>query len=165
MISAGAGQNPFKRAPYRARKARPGHSPHLLQPPSPKILRRHFKLLLERATKVRRIRKPPFIRNRRNRLTDAETGQIKQFRHIRMKDLQNNEILDEKGKVILTREYEYTRNDGSKVVIQEHSAGHTFGAPGGIGDQGGHFNLRPISNTRTGKLPGADDHYYFEVKK
>ncbi|KAA0946451.1 type IV secretion protein Rhs, partial [Pseudomonas sp. ANT_H14] len=100
-----------------------------------------------------------------NPVFDAETGQIKQFKYIRMKDLQNNEILDTKGKPILTREYEYTREDGSKIVIQEHSAGHKFGASGGVGDQGAHFNLRPISNTRNGKLDGVKNHYNFEVKR
>ncbi|WP_331711548.1 HNH/endonuclease VII fold putative polymorphic toxin [Pseudomonas sp. URMO17WK12:I11] len=25
-----------------------------------------------------------------------------------------------------------------------------------------HFNLRPIENTRTGKIPGAKDHFYFK---
>ncbi|WP_455827938.1 RHS repeat-associated core domain-containing protein, partial [Pseudomonas kilonensis] len=95
---------------------------------------------------------------------DKETGGYGQFRHVRMKDIRNNEILSNDGKPILSREYEFSREKGSKIVIQEHSAGHKFGAPGGAGDQGAHFNLRPIRNTRTGKLTGASDHYYFEVK-
>ncbi|PSV59404.1 hypothetical protein CTT35_15410 [Photobacterium damselae] len=32
------------------------------------------------------------------------------------------------------------------MVIQDHGAGHNFGQ-GGIGDQGPHFNIRPIENT------------------
>ena len=60
----------------------------------------------------------------------------------------------------MTREYTYTRGDGSKVVIQDHSAGHRFGQQG-IGDQGPHFNVRPIENTRTGSVLGTLDHYPF----
>jgi hypothetical protein len=62
------------------------------------------------------------------------------------------------GKPLMTREYTYTRPDGSKVIIQDHSAGHKFGQ-GGIGDQGSHFNVRPPENTRTGSIPEVGDHY------
>ncbi|MFP3678106.1 HNH/endonuclease VII fold putative polymorphic toxin [Pseudomonas sp. SIMBA_041] len=34
--------------------------------------------------------------------------------------------------------------------------------PGNKGDQVAHFNLRPIENTRRGKIPGAKDHFYFK---
>jgi hypothetical protein len=34
--------------------------------------------------------------------------------------------------------------------------------PGNKGDQAAHFNLRPIENTRTGKIPSAKDHFYFK---
>ncbi|WP_425833566.1 DUF6531 domain-containing protein [Streptomyces fractus] len=60
---------------------------------------------------------------------------------------------------IMTREYHYTRRDGSEVVIQEHSAGHQYGAAGREGDQGAHFNVRPSSNTRNGKVAGTSEHY------
>lgn len=59
-----------------------------------------------------------------------------------------------------TKEYIYTREDSSKVVIQDHSAGHSFGE-GGVGDQGAHLNIRPIDNTRTGSVPGTAAHYPF----
>jgi hypothetical protein len=39
--------------------------------------------------------------------------------------------------------------------IQEH-------APGGAGDQGPHFNVRPIENPRHGVVPGTKPHYLFE---
>ncbi|MBJ2247558.1 HNH/endonuclease VII fold putative polymorphic toxin [Pseudomonas haemolytica] len=65
----------------------------------------------------------------------------------------------------LTSKYEFTRENSQRVVIQEHSAGHKFGAPGGIGDQEAHFNLRPIGNTRHGKLKDAKDHYNFRGEK
>ncbi|SDK90451.1 HNH/Endo VII superfamily nuclease toxins [Pseudomonas libanensis] len=82
-----------------------------------------------------------------------------------MKDMRGREILSNDGKPILTREYEFTRANSQKIVIQEHSVGHKFGAPGGLGDQGAHFNLRPIGDTRHGKLKGAKDHYNFRGKK
>ncbi len=77
-----------------------------------------------------------------------------------MTDRNGNRILNESRQPIMTREYTYTRPDGSKVVIQDHSAGHRFGQ-GGVGDQGPHFNVRPPENTRTGSVPGAQDHYLF----
>ena len=75
-----------------------------------------------------------------------------------MTDRSGRQVLGSDGKPIMTREYTYTRADGSKVVIQEHSAGHKFGQ-GGIGDQGPHFNVRPSEQTRTGSVPGTKDHY------
>ena len=64
-------------------------------------------------------------------------------------------IKDANGNVIYTREYYYTNQDGKNIIIQEHSAGHTKG------DQGPHFNVRPIENPRTGSVPGTNDHYPF----
>lgn len=75
-----------------------------------------------------------------------------------MTDRNGRSILGGDGKPVLTREYTYTRPDGSKVVVQDHSAGHRFGQ-GGVGDQGPHFNVRPHENTRTGSVPGTKDHY------
>lgn len=79
-----------------------------------------------------------------------------------MTDSSNNSVLDANGKPIMTRNYQFTRADGSKVIIQDHSAGHKFGDIDGRGDQGPHLNLRPSYNTRTGKVAGAADHYYFK---
>jgi RHS repeat-associated protein len=67
-------------------------------------------------------------------------------------------VLGLDGKPVMTREYTYTRPDGTKVVIQDHSAGHQFGQKG-VGDQGPHFNVRPPENTRTGSVPGTHNHY------
>ncbi|WP_256679996.1 HNH/endonuclease VII fold putative polymorphic toxin [Pseudomonas sp. R1-43-08] len=80
-------------------------------------------------------------------------------------DQHKNEILDARGHRVMTREYEFTRADGSKVLIQDHGAGHKFSAPGGKGDQAAHFNLRPKHSPRNGKLKGAKAHYYFKEKK
>jgi len=67
-------------------------------------------------------------------------------------------VLDANGQPVYTREYKYTRSDGSGVVIQEHSDGHDFG---GKGDQGPHFNVRPEENTKTGSVRGTHDHYSY----
>jgi len=44
----------------------------------------------------------------------------------------------------------------SKIVIQDHSAGHVKGG------HGPHFNVRPADDTRNGQVPGTKPHYYFE---
>ncbi|AMN79666.1 RHS repeat-associated core domain-containing protein [Pseudomonas azotoformans] len=96
---------------------------------------------------------------------DPRLGTMRQYSHVSMRDQQKNEILDARGKPVMTREYEFTRADGSKVLIQDHGAGHKFSAPDGKGDQTAHFNLRPKNRPRNGKLDGARDHYYFKDKK
>ncbi|MFY0575470.1 HNH/endonuclease VII fold putative polymorphic toxin [Cystobacter fuscus] len=82
-------------------------------------------------------------------------------RRVPMTDSNGNRILNDAKQPIMTREYTYTRPDGSKVLIQDHSAGHKFGE-GGVGDRGPHFNVRPPENPRTGHVPGTQDHYLFE---
>jgi hypothetical protein len=76
-----------------------------------------------------------------------------------MTDRDGKAILGSDGKLIMTREYTFTRLDGSNVVIEDHFDGHNFG---GVGDQGPHFNVRPPENTRTGKVSGTQPHYPFE---
>src|SRR5207245_2619268 len=68
-----------------------------------------------------------------------------------MTDSNGHVVNDAAGNVIHTREYEYTLADGRKVYIQDHSAGHAFGDPGGVGDQGPHFNVRPEDPTNPGR--------------
>jgi RHS repeat-associated protein len=97
--------------------------------------------------------------------TKARTGVKKQYNMVKMSDINEKAILDSSGKPIQTRVYQYTRADGSKVLIQDHSAGHNFGDQDGVGDQGSHFNLRPFDTPRTGKVPGTKDHYTFKDKK
>lgn len=82
----------------------------------------------------------------------------KQSVKVPMTDKFGKAILGEDGKPINTREYHYTKQDGTKVVIQDHSAGQ--GQFGGEAAKP-HFNVRPEENTRTGKLPNAKDHYPF----
>ncbi|WP_263166601.1 putative T7SS-secreted protein [Streptomyces sp. SCSIO ZS0520] len=70
------------------------------------------------------------------------------------------QVMDENSRPVMTREYTFTREDGSRVIIQDHAAGHYYGE-GGIGDQGPHLNVRPIENPRTGKVPGTAQHYEY----
>jgi hypothetical protein len=77
-------------------------------------------------------------------------------------DTNGNRILDANKQPIMSRELTYEVN-GKRIVVQDHSAGHDFGE-GGIGNQPSHFNVRPADNTRTGKVEGTQDHYYFENK-
>lgn len=65
-------------------------------------------------------------------------------------------IKDISGKLIITRVYYYKNRRGKTIVLQDHSAGHKKG------NQGSHFNVRPIENTRTGHVEGTEDHYPFK---
>lgn len=87
---------------------------------------------------------------------NAETG--KQYTMVNMTDMNGKAILGSNGKPIMTREYTFTTSDGTKVIIQDHSAGHKFNN-GGKGDQGPHFNVRPIEDTRNGNIEGTEPHY------
>ena len=71
-------------------------------------------------------------------------------------------ILNKNKQPIMTRELTYEIN-GKQIVIQDHSIGHDFGEDG-IGNQPSHHNVRPVENTRTGKVEGMKDHYYFNKR-
>ncbi|WP_433349410.1 HNH/endonuclease VII fold putative polymorphic toxin [Micromonospora sp. CA-111912] len=71
-----------------------------------------------------------------------------------------SQIMNESYQPVMTREYIFVRGGGERVVIQDHSFGHRFGE-GGVGDQGPHLNVRPWDNVRTGKVPGAAEHYEY----
>lgn len=60
------------------------------------------------------------------------------------------------GRRIMTREYHYKNAKGDEIVIQEHTAGHDFGDGAG---EGPHFNVRPASDTRHGRVEGTRAHY------
>ncbi|MDM5186431.1 HNH/endonuclease VII fold putative polymorphic toxin [Bacillus sp. DX4.1] len=70
-------------------------------------------------------------------------------------ELGGHVIKDSNGKAIYTKEYHFTNKDGEKVIIQDHSAGHSKGG------QGPHFNVRPADKLRTGKFEGTQEHYPF----
>lgn len=82
----------------------------------------------------------------------------------KMTDRWDNPVLDAQGRPIRTREYEFTRPDGKKIVIQDHGAGHKFDQDG-VGDQGSHFNVRPADQRRTGQVPGTKGHYTFQGRQ
>ncbi|MCX2967402.1 MULTISPECIES: HNH/endonuclease VII fold putative polymorphic toxin [Streptomyces] len=77
-----------------------------------------------------------------------------------MTDRSGRQIMNPDGTPVLTREYVFTREEGDRVIIQDHSAGHYYGE-GGVGDQGPHLNVRPFENPRTGKVPGTAQHYEY----
>ena len=55
----------------------------------------------------------------------------------------------------------FTRGDGLVLILQDHTAGHKFGAKNNEGDQGAHFNVRPVGDVRHGKVKGTKEHYPF----
>jgi RHS repeat-associated protein len=92
---------------------------------------------------------------------NVKNQRMQQYNQVMMTDKYGDPVLNPLTKKnIWTREYQYTRPDGSKIIIQDHSAGHQYGQ-GGIGDQGPHLNIRPYDNTRTGSISGTLDHYGF----
>jgi hypothetical protein len=77
-----------------------------------------------------------------------------------MADRSGRRVLNDKGIPVETREYSFTGSNGDRVIIQDHSAGHSFGG-GGVGDQGPHFNVRPFNNPRAGRVPGTAGRYEY----
>lgn len=77
--------------------------------------------------------------------------------HVPMTDRNNNPLFDENHQMIMTREYHYTTTEGKKIVIQEHTAAHA-GATRAAGGMA-HFNVRPVDDLRTGRVPGTAAHY------
>ncbi|MGV8888819.1 MAG: RHS repeat-associated core domain-containing protein [Pseudomonas sp.] len=93
---------------------------------------------------------------------DPKTKSSSQYSRVKMTDKSGNDVLDNSGKPIYTREYQFTGDDGAKILIQDHAAGHKYNDKNRAGDQGAHFNLRPIEKPRNGKIQGAKDHYSFK---
>jgi hypothetical protein len=74
---------------------------------------------------------------------------------------QNGSRVVQDGKPQTTREYTHTNGKGEKVIIQDHSQGHTFNDGTKIGP---HVNVRPPNNTRTGSVEGTKPHYPYKKK-
>ena len=94
-----------------------------------------------------------------DKIFDDKNNRWQQYRYVKMTDKNGKSILDKNGNTIWTREYQFTTKDNSKVIIQDHSAGHKF--PDGKNEEGSHFNVRPIHDTRNGKVSGTKAHYEF----
>ena len=79
-------------------------------------------------------------------------------------------ILDKNGNFVYSRELIYSvsgkfdvqGNPVTEVVVQDHSYGHIYS--NGIGNQSAHYNVRPYNNTKTGRIRGLRDHYYFDYR-
>ncbi|NTY35600.1 HNH/endonuclease VII fold putative polymorphic toxin [Burkholderia diffusa] len=95
-----------------------------------------------------------------DRVLNQRTGQMGQYNQVMMTSADGSPVIGKNNQPIWTREYQFTRSDGSVVLIQDHGAGHYFGE-GGVGDQGPHFSVRPCENPRTGKVAGMQAHYPF----
>jgi RHS repeat-associated protein len=127
------------------------------EPNTPDVSRKGAFRQAKRDAKIPMVQSPDVV-------PDPETGVIKQYKMEKMTDLNEKNILDNSGLPISTRVFQFTRSDGSKVLIQDHSAGHKFGSVDGVGDHQAHFNLRPIEKPRKGYIPGAKKHYPFRKK-
>ncbi|MER2474933.1 HNH/endonuclease VII fold putative polymorphic toxin [Photorhabdus laumondii] len=97
---------------------------------------------------------------RPNKVFNQKHQNTKEYDQVMLTDRNGKPILNSNKEPIWTREYHFTKSDGTKVVIQDHAAGHNFGQ-GGVGDQGPHFNVRPHDNIRTGSVDGTLDHYSY----
>lgn len=89
----------------------------------------------------------------------SRSVQPKVVRRVSLKE-NGKVVMGSNGRPVMTREYDFVLPNGSKITIQEHSIGHSYGAPGGVGDQTPHFNIRPFGEPH-GKVPGTQEHYYF----
>ena len=84
-------------------------------------------------------------------------------RWAKMTDKWGTSILDDDGRVIRTWEYRFTGPDHQEIIIQNQAAGHTYGPPGTKGNQGSHYNVRPVNKKgepiRNGHVDGTLGHY------
>lgn len=80
---------------------------------------------------------------------------------VNLTDGDGHNILGKEYQPIITSEYTFNRYGKDDVVIQDHWPGHIYGPEGTPGNQGPHVNIRPINDTRNGKVSGTLDHYPF----
>ncbi|PMV69243.1 RHS repeat-associated core domain-containing protein, partial [Pseudomonas sp. GW123-5C08] len=124
------------------------------EPETPDVSRRGAFRQAKRDAGIPMVQAPDMV-------VDPDIGKAKQYTTEKMTDKNRKTVLDENGKPINTKVYQFTRANGSKILIQDHSAGHKYGSVDGIGDHSSHFNLRPIEKPRKGYLEGAKKHYPF----
>jgi len=144
-----------------------GNNPYKYIDPDGKSRRIAKKLIarqvikLDKAMKKAATRKQAMSQAKRDAKVPKSQQPLK-VEKVKMTDSNKQTVKDSDGKVVNTTEYTHKTTDGNKVVIQDHSAGHKdFG-----GDAAKpHVNVRPASNTKTGKVEGTKEHYIFEKKK
>ncbi|MGW4162808.1 putative T7SS-secreted protein [Streptomyces sp. NPDC004788] len=83
-----------------------------------------------------------------------------EIRKVPMTTRNGQQIMTDDHRPVITREYLFKREDGSRVIIQDHSFGHYYDE-GGVGDQGPHLNVRPFEDPRNGHVPGTALHYEY----
>ncbi|MFE6063532.1 putative T7SS-secreted protein [Streptomyces sp. NPDC056431] len=71
-------------------------------------------------------------------------------------------LLDKNGQPIFFREEWYETADGDPILFQDHWFGHR--EPGEDGHQPAHIHVRPYENIRNGRIPGCEEHYYYDPK-
>ena len=63
------------------------------------------------------------------------------------------------GRIVYTRDYYFLNIKGERLIIQDHSHGHSKAMP--LRGAEAHFNVRPIINPTTGNFKGAHGHYNY----
>ncbi|WP_249226427.1 HNH/endonuclease VII fold putative polymorphic toxin, partial [Pseudomonas rhodesiae] len=124
------------------------------EPKAPDVARRGAFRQAKRDADIPMLQSPDMV-------IDPESGKAAQYRIEKMTDLNQKTVLDDNGRPIDTRVYQFTKPDGTKVIIQDHSAGHKHGRWDRTGDVPAHFNLRPFEKPRKGHIPGTKKHYLF----
>lgn len=56
------------------------------------------------------------------------SDRAKQVGYVNLTDMNDKKILNSHGMPIKTRQYKFTRSDGFVLILQDHAAGHKFGA-------------------------------------
>ena len=80
---------------------------------------------------------------------------------VNLTDRDGHNILGKDYQPIKTREYTFNRYGKDDVLIQDHWPAHIYGPEGTPGNQGPHVNIRPINDTRNGKVSATLEHYPF----
>ncbi|MGH8418852.1 MAG: HNH/endonuclease VII fold putative polymorphic toxin [Pseudomonas sp.] len=63
------------------------------------------------------------------------------------------------GRIAHTRDYYFLDVKGARLIIQDHSYGHSKAVP--LRGAEPHFNIRPFTNPTTGNVKGTHGHYNY----
>ncbi|WP_225776139.1 HNH/endonuclease VII fold putative polymorphic toxin [Pseudomonas sp. Marseille-Q5115] len=86
----------------------------------------------------------------------AQSGQVDR---VHLLDGNGEKIKYPNGQVVTTRQYHYINKNGDRVVIQEHSWGHSKATAGHGAEP--HFNTRAAQDLKVHNFPGTHGHYNF----